>query len=137
MFLESIGLGTNGPDYVFFHEYAHHIQFAKELPQLNEWTVDATRYIELMADAFAAYFGRHTLGAAIPLASMADFVKAAYGIGDCYVDSVGHHGTPNQRAAAVAFAALQFDTAKNKTQILSSASLIDRFNEAYPYIIKA
>jgi hypothetical protein len=134
MFLESIGRGTNGPDCVFFHEYAHHIQFAKDLPQLAEWTVHASRYIEPMADAFAAYFGRHSHGSAIPLQSRADFVKDAYGIRDCYVDSVGHHVTPNQRAAAVAFAALQFDTAKNKTRILSSASLIDRFNGAYPYI---
>jgi hypothetical protein len=94
------------PTYVFFHEHAHHIQFAKDLPQLAEWTVHASRYIELMVDAFAACFGCHTLGAAIPLQSRADFVKAAYGIVDCYVDSVGRHGTPNQRAAAVAFALL-------------------------------
>jgi hypothetical protein len=52
------------------------------------------------------------------------------------VDDPGHPGTPNQRAAAVAFGALQYDPARNKKNILSSASLINRFDRAYPYIIK-
>jgi thiol:disulfide interchange protein len=65
--------------------------------------------------------------------NMVDFAKAAYGIGDCQVDDIGHHGTPNQRAAAVAFVALQIDSARNKNQILS---FISRFNRVYPYIIQ-
>jgi hypothetical protein len=137
MFFESIGLGTYGPDYMFFHEFSHQIQFVKNLPQLSEGTPDSSRYLELQADAFAAYFGRHPRGAAIPLQSMIDFVKAAYVIGDCQFDNPGHHGTPNQRAAAVAFAALQVDAARNKNKILSSGSFINRFNRALPYIIQA
>jgi hypothetical protein len=137
MFFESISLGTYGPDYMFFHEFSHQIQFAKNLPQLSEGTPDSSRYLELQADAFAAYFGRHPRGAAIPFQSMVDFVKAAYVIGDCEFDNPGHHGTPNQRAAAVAFAALQVDATRNKIRILSSGSFINRFNRALPYIIQA
>jgi hypothetical protein len=108
MFLDSIGLGTNGPDYVLFHEYTPHIQFVKNLPQYFEATQDASRHT---AGAFPAYFGRHARGAAIPVQNMLDFVKAASGFGNCKVDDPGHPGTPNLRVAAVAFAALQYDTA--------------------------
>ena len=61
-----------------------------------------TRYTELMADAYSAYYLTHKRGAAMNRHRVAGFLEVFYQIGDCAYTNNGHHGTPNQRMNAAA-----------------------------------
>jgi len=118
-FLEnSACLCSAGPEYVLFHEYAHHVQFGNELPEFNKSYPETGRYIELLADALGAYYGHHPRGATFQNQRVLDVTEAADGVGDCVFSSPGHHGTPNQRARAVQFATDLIDKNRAKGQIL-------------------
>jgi hypothetical protein len=61
MFLESAETDDSGPDFIFFHEFAHQVQFGNNIDFGN--SPEDTRRAELMADALAAYFGHSPSGA--------------------------------------------------------------------------
>lgn len=133
-FLESVGLQDAGPDYIFTHEFGHHVQFGLNLTEINlvQQTPESTRYLELMADAYAAYFTHHPRGASFQTKRIMEVSQAAFGGGDCDFDFPGHHGTPKQRAKAVQFAVDLIDKVKGgKGKILKAAEFKAKFDAAY------
>ena len=135
----AIGFGDVAPQAIFAHEFAHHIQFENgyfndlSSPRYSE--AERTRYTELMADAYAAYFLTHSRGAAMNRKRVEQFHEVFFQIGDCGFKSDGHHGTPNQRRAAAAFGFKLAAEAQRQGQILTSAAFHDLFVAAYPTLI--
>lgn len=136
MFHEAYDLDGAGPDALFFHEFSHHIQIAMNFTELNiERTPELTRYIELMADALAAYFAHHPRGASFQAKRILDLLENVYTSGDCYFDNTYHHGTPNQRKNAAVFAINLVDEVKGKGKILKAAEFKALFDAAYPSMV--
>jgi hypothetical protein len=124
---------------IFAHEFAHHIQFERgyfdELPPGSDpKTVDQaelTRYTELMADAYAAYFLTHSRGAAMNQKRVEQFLQVFFQIGDCAFTSSGHHGTPTQRMRAAQFGFQVAAEFQKQGQILTADQFHARFVEKY------
>jgi hypothetical protein len=134
-----IGFGDVAPQAIFAHEFAHHIQFENgyfdDLASNRYSEAEKTRYTELMADAYAAYFLTHSRGAAMNQRRVEQFHDVFFQIGDCSFKSDGHHGTPNQRRAAAAFGFKLAAEAQKQGQILTSDAFHDLFVAAYPTIV--
>ena len=134
------GFGDIAPQAILAHEFAHHIQFENgyfndlSSPRYSE--AERTRYTELMADAYAAYFLTHSRGAAMNRKRVEQFHEVFFQIGDCGFKSDGHHGTPNQRRAAAAFGFKLAAEAQRQGQILTSDAFHDLFLAAYPTLIE-
>ena len=100
----AVGFGDVAPQAIYAHEFAHHIQnqndyFNDPLATQGD-PPEQTRYTELMADAYSAYYLTHKRGATMNRKRVEQFLQVFFQIGDCAFDNPGHHGTPNQRMAA-------------------------------------
>lgn len=99
---------------ILAHEWAHQVQFnnyAEWYPNgAAEDPAEDTRYTELEADFFAAYYMTHKRGATYNWKRVEQFFEVFVQIGDCNFDSSGHHGTPLQRERA---AQLGYDLAND------------------------
>mmetsp|Transcript_20877 Transcript_20877/g.44006 ORF Transcript_20877/g.44006 Transcript_20877/m.44006 type:complete len:432 (+) Transcript_20877:57-1352(+) len=104
-FQESMGFGSEGPEYALTHEHAHHLQYALGVQDEDDDTRQAARREELMADAFSAYFLAHNSGGDMTVGEMSDIHSVAYSVGDCVISHDGHHGTPQQRRCATKWGA--------------------------------
>lgn len=97
------------PTQVLYHEYAHHIIFDLDPAVPFYKTPEENRYLELLADAFASYYAHHPKGGNVLAFESFDaseqIIQTAFVGGDCSFRRPGHHGTPNQRRAAVEFGA--------------------------------
>ena len=135
----AIGFGDVAPQAIFAHEFGHHIQYENgyfnDFPSPRYSEAEQTRYTELMADAYAAYYLTHSRGAAMNQRRVEQFHEVFFQIGDCSFKSDGHHGTPNQRRAAAAFGFNLAAEAQKQGQILTSDAFHDLFLAAYPTII--
>jgi hypothetical protein len=135
----AIGFGDVAPQAIFAHEFAHHIQYENgyfnDLASNRYSEAEQTRYTELMADAYAAYYLTHSRGAAMNQRRVEQFHEVFFQIGDCSFKSDGHHGTPNQRRAAAAFGFQLAAEAQRQGQILTSDAFHDLFFAAYPTLI--
>jgi hypothetical protein len=128
---------------IFAHEFGHHIQYERhyfdELPPgANPATVDQaelTRYTELMADAFSAYYLTHKRGAALNKKRVAEFLQVFFQIGDCAFTNSGHHGTPIQRMRAAQFGFTVADEAQKQGHILTADQFHQLFLAAYPSFV--
>jgi predicted metalloprotease len=136
------GFGDVAPQAIYAHEFGHHIQFNKgyidePIPGQNRRTTEAekTRYTELMADAFSAYFLTHSRGAAMNRKRVEQFLQVFFQIGDCGFDSPGHHGTPNQRMAAAQFGFDIAAQAQKQGQILTAEQFHALFVSKYPQLV--
>ncbi|MEE1807620.1 hypothetical protein [Streptomyces sp. BE133] len=135
--MEAVGLGDTAPRSILAHEFGHHVQFEDNLISNTTLTgPEATRRTELMADAFGTYFLTHSRGEALNTKRVLDSEKSFYQVGDCGFDSYGHHGTPNQRLAASAWAASVANDAANQGHILPSMKLDELFEAKLPDIVK-
>lgn len=136
---EALGFGDVAPQAVFAHEFAHHIQYERGYfadPYATAGTPpERSRYTELMADAYAAYYLTHSRGAAMNQKRVEAFLSAFFQIGDCAFANPGHHGTPNQRMAAARFGFAVADEARQQGRILASGDFHARFVAAYPTLI--
>jgi hypothetical protein len=133
-----VGLGDVAPQGIFAHEFAHHIQYENGYfddlgPTFSD--PEQTRYTELMADAYAAYFLTHARGAALNQKRVVQFLEVFYEIGDCAFTDAGHHGTPNQRMAAAEFGFRIADAYLKQGHILTSAEFHALFVAEYPTLI--
>lgn len=129
-----LGFRTTSDRFVLAHEYGHALQFSMGLLDLPP-TPENVRRIELMADAFAAYYVLHGQGAFIQKVALSRYMKTAFSVGDCNFDAPSHHGTPNQRAKAVEFGG---ELAKRRgliDQKYTSEEFVRLFDEAFPQII--
>ena len=124
---------------IYAHEFGHHIQFENgyfedEVPGATT-EAELTRYTELMADAYSAYYLTHSRGAALNKKRVAQFLDVFFNIGDCAFTNPGHHGTPNQRMRAAEFGFRTADQAHKQGHILSSEAFHDLFVAAYPAMV--
>lgn len=129
-FQQSVGLGSEGPEYALTHEHAHHLQFWLGVPEENDDMQGITRKQELMADAFSAYFLAHQAGGGLSADEISNIHTIAYSVGDCErSDSASHHGTPRQRRCAT-----MWGTSVANSHEAAGLDLIDlesRFNSWY------
>lgn len=122
-----------GPQMVLSHEFGHHIQFENHAYPATESPAN-TRKMELMADAYGAYLDAHAKGLNFTPKQIDGTVAVSHLVGDCSVDSLGHHGTPAQRARAARWGA---DLAlKNGSNILPSKRVQALFLTALPGILR-
>jgi hypothetical protein len=99
------------------HEFGHILQFKHNLqPRLMEGQSTVKR-LELQADFFSGYFaGRRKKEK--PDFAAAVIAQSQYNFGDNMLGSKQHHGTPDERAAAVVAG---FKVAYNEGKALSDA----------------
>jgi hypothetical protein len=135
MFLRSYRLAEAGADFVLFHELGHHLQFGMNISEFYQDGMDPARYVELLADSYAAYFAHHPRGATFQTKRILQASQTAFSIGDCYLNETGHHGTPNQRSKAVLFAAKLIDNSKEKGKKLKAAEFKAEFDAVYRSIV--
>ncbi len=135
----AVGFGDVAPQALYAHEFAHHIQFENgyfEDPVPGATTeAELTRYTELMADAYSAYYLTHKRGAAMNRKRVEQFLQVFFQIGDCAFDNPGHHGTPNQRMAAARFGFELAAQAQKQGHILTSERVHQLFVAAYPGLV--
>ncbi len=129
------GFRTIADNFILAHEYGHQIQYANGYIPGGPQTPEGTRFVELMADAYAAYYMAHGRGEFLQPAVITQFVKTSFSIGDCAFASPGHHGTHNQRAAAAAFGGKLAKRTGFIDTKLSSAEFYELFLEEYPNLI--
>ena len=130
---DAIGMGANAPDVIHAHEFAHHVQY--ELGVFALPVPEETRRIELMADAFGAYYSSHARGATFQAKRFADVMNASYVIGDCDFSDPGHHGTPNQREAAAIWGGDVSASARKQGHINSATLMLDLFEAELPNLV--
>ena len=132
----AVGLRTIAEKFILAHEYGHQIQFANDIINDElEQTPENTRRVELMADAFAAYFMAHRKGPFLQPLIITRYAKTAFAAGDCAFDSPGHHGTPNQRRKAAELGGELASPRGLRDPSYSSEEFVELFNEAFPEII--
>ncbi|MEX6689339.1 hypothetical protein QTN47_17655 [Danxiaibacter flavus] len=129
-----IGYGDVAPQAVLAHEFGHHIQFQLNLYPSTS-SPENTRKMELMADAFSAYYLSHARGASMQWKRVKQFLQVFFNIGDCGFTNVNHHGTPTQRMASAEWAYQVADNAQKQGHILSSSEFVSLFLAAYPSIL--
>lgn len=131
--MKDLGLDDVAPDAILGHEFGHHIQYQDGLVESDLPAPEASRRLELMADTFGSYFLTHADGKDFGLRRVKDFVRLFYDLGDCEFASAGHHGTPDQRAKAAEFGAV--NSLLPPDRILPSRKLAARFEKALPRIV--
>jgi hypothetical protein len=136
---KAIGFNDVAPQAVYAHEFGHHIQFQRGYfgdPLATTGSeAERTRYTELMADAFSAYYLTHKRGSALNKHRVAQFLQVFFDIGDCAFDNPGHHGTPNQRMRAANFGFTVADRAQKQGHILTADQFHALFVAAYPSLV--
>lgn len=96
--------GADNPDLsvaaVCAHEFGHILQYKHRLDEIVGAGQPTVKRIELQADFFAGYFaGVRKLDR--PSFPAAVFAQTQFNFGDNMVNNKGHHGTPDERAAAI------------------------------------
>lgn len=140
---DELGFGKVAPQSIYAHEFAHHIQFENgylddPIPSFDPAGPDEaeeTRYFELMADAYAAYYLTHARGGTLRQKRVTQFLEVYFSIGDCSFANPGHHGTPAQRLAAARFGFDVADQAQKQGHILGADEFHDLFVAEYPNLI--
>lgn len=129
-----IGFEDVAPQAILAHEYGHHIQYHLNLiPQVRN--SESIRKIELMADAYAAYYLSHARGAAMQWKRVVQFLDVFFNIGDCSFNSNNHHGTPTQRMAAAEWAYNLANNAQKQGHILTVEQFTALFEVALPELV--
>jgi len=127
-FQESMGFGSEGPEYALTHEHAHHLQYALGVQDEDDDTRQAARREELMADAFSAYFLTHNSGGDMTAEEISNIHSVAYSLGDCEIaNNARHHGTPQQRRCATMWGA----SAAQSQDYIDPVDLKSRFDAWY------
>lgn len=102
--LERLLSGQEHPDVsvlaVCAHEFGHILQFKHGLDRIVGNGEQTVKKVELQADFLAGYFaGRRKLER--PSFPAAVFALTQYNFGDNMINDPGHHGTPEERGAAI------------------------------------
>jgi hypothetical protein len=129
-----LGYGDVAPQAILAHEFGHQIQFELGL-FTDEFTPEATRRTELMADAYSAYYLSHARGASMQWKRVQQFLQVFFSIGDCGFENPNHHGTPTQRMAAAQWGYNLANNAKKQGHILSPQQFAILFDAALPELV--
>lgn len=137
---ESLGLGDIAPQAILAHEFGHHIQYdlgvlIRGMESGKELIPKTARRIELMADAYAAYYLAHPKGADISEDRLQRYKNVFSNLGDCLFEDNSHHGTPSQRIAAFEWGCKLVKEQKGKDQILPSVEVAKLFDAALENIV--
>lgn len=130
----AIGLGDVAPQAILAHEYGHQVQFADDLIG-TENSPEASRRVELMADAFSSYFLSHARGASMQAKRVTEFLGVYYNVGDCGFTAFDHHGTPAQRQRTGEWAHSVADAARPQGHILPSLTFGRMFDAELPVLV--
>ncbi|TCC19412.1 hypothetical protein [Kribbella speibonae] len=130
-----IGLGDVAPQAILAHEFGHQVQYSDGLMRTDLPAPEASRWAELMADAFSAYFLTHARGEAMNWKRVQAFGQMFYQLGDCGFTGAAHHGTPNQRTRSALWAYGVADAARPQGHILPALSFYALFAAQYPRLI--
>jgi hypothetical protein len=130
----AIGYGDVAPQTILAHEYGHHIQFQLGL-FTDEFSAEATRRTELMADAYSAYYLSHARGASMQWKRVQQFLQVSFNSGDCGFASPAHHGTPTQRMAASEWGYTLANNAQKQGHILTAQQFAVLFDAALPELV--
>lgn len=130
----AIGFEDVAPQAILAHEFGHHIQFQLHLFTGSN-TPAATRRTELMADAYSAYYLSHARGASMQWKRVQQFLAVFFNIGDCSVNSSGHHGTPTQRMASAQWGYSVANDAQKQGHILTAQQFTALFEAQLPKIL--
>lgn len=131
---DDLGYKAVGPAVVVGHEYAHQLQYSIGVFDDRAEGPEATRRTELMADAFAGYYGNHRAGLNYSKPRVAETARMFNDTGDCSFDSDGHHGTPNQGERAALWGAEQAEGQMNHHRT-PSRTLWKQFDAVLPQIV--
>jgi hypothetical protein len=139
--LHALGYGDIAAQAILAHEYAHHIQYELDILVRGwqggkELIPKTARRIELMADAYAAYYLSHPRGAAMQGENVQQFLEVFFNIGDCQFNYPSHHGTPAQRKAAAEWGYNLAKDAHQQGRILPGRELARLFDAALANIVK-
>lgn len=129
-----VGLGDVAPRAILAHEFGHQIQFADDLMRTDLPAPEASRWAELMADAFSSYFLTHARGGAVQWKRVQQFSQVFFQVGDCGFTAPGHHGTPSQRLRTALWAYSVADAARPQGHILPALSFHALFVAQYPQL---
>ena len=130
-----IGLGDVAPQAILAHEFGHQVQYSDGLMRPDLPGPEASRWAELMADAFSAYFLTHARGVAMEWKRVQAFGQMFYQLGDCGFAADGHHGTPNQRMRSALWAYSVADSASPQGHILPALDFFGLFAAQYPQLV--
>ncbi|MDO1450716.1 neutral zinc metallopeptidase [Rhodocytophaga aerolata] len=139
---DAIGYGDIAPQAILAHEYGHHIQYdlgvvVRGWQRGKEFIPKTARRIELMADAYAAYYLSHPRGAAaMQEENVQRFLELFFNLGDCKFKENSHHGTPAQRKAAAEWGYKLATDAQQRGRILPARELARLFDAELADIIK-
>lgn len=127
-----VGLGASSRKFLHAHEFAHQVQF--EVEELNPDPLpEDTRRLELMADAFGAYYCAHRRGGRMRSNNILEVFNTAFNLGDCLFESVNHHGTPLQREASAEWGASL--ATSGRPVVLSAETLFELFDAELPSLV--
>ena len=130
----SIGFKDIAPQAILAHEFGHHIQFQLGVFG-DQFSPEASRRTELMADAYSAYYLSHARGASMQWKRVQQFLQVFFNIGDCSFNDDRHHGTPAQRMAAARWAYNLANDAQKQGHILGSKEFTSRFEAYLPVLL--
>jgi hypothetical protein len=134
---DALGYGANAPQAILAHEFGHHIQYELGILKTGMKLIPKTsRRIELMADAYAAYFLSHSQGAAMALKDVQQVAEVFFNTGDCDFAVDSHHGTPAQRKAATEWGYGLAKNALKKDYILPTKEFAMLFDADLNNIVK-
>ena len=141
-FLSWLSLDTvPGVSYIHSHEYGHHVQYdlgVNEVLGDGSAIPEATRWWEMMADAYGSYYIGHVRGGDMEDdASLHDVHRTAYSLGDCESSIGTHHGLPRQRECASNYGSYLASLSHlDDGRILPSSVIRDMFNENYESMVR-
>lgn len=133
--LNALGVGDVGPQAVLAHEFGHHVQFRDGIYASALPPPEASRRVELMADAFSTYFTVHARGLSLNTKRVLEAERTFFDLGDCAYTNSSHHGTPLQRMRSATWAADVVTAAHPQGHILPSLTFDARFESELPVLV--
>jgi hypothetical protein len=130
-----VGLSDVAPAAILAHEFGHQVQYSDDLMRDDLPAPEASRWAELEADSFGAYFLTHARGESMNAKRVQDFGEMFYQLGDCGFSGAGHHGTPNQRMHSALWAADLAASLRPRGFILPALAFNTLFAAHYPTLI--
>ncbi len=133
----ALGYGDIAAQAILAHEFGHQIQLSLGILKNGMIPTPKTaRRVELMADAYAAYYLSHARGAALQRQSMQQVLEVFFNVGDCRFAAPSHHGTPTQNKAAAEWGYKLANDAHKQGHILPSREFARLFDAALQNILR-